>query len=103
MVVYAQLANESVAKLFVAGVVPGLMFATGFFVICSIMAMRRNYPRYERVGLKGRVKATGKASWALLMPIMILVGIRFGVFTEMEVAAAAASTHSWSACSSIEG
>ena len=77
------------AKLFLAGVVPGLMFASGFFVICSIMAARRNYPRYERVGLKGRVRATGRASWALLMPIMILVGIRFGVFTEMEVAAAA--------------
>ena len=90
MVVYAQLANESVAKLFLAGIVPGLLFASGFFVICSIMAARRNYPRYERVNFTGRAKATGRASWALMMPIMILVGIRFGVFTEMEVAAAAA-------------
>jgi TRAP-type transport system large permease protein len=90
MVVYAQLANESVAKLFLAGVVPGLLLALGFFAIASIVAWMRGYPRKERVNFSGRVKATGRASWALLMPLIIIVGIRFGVFTETEVAAAVA-------------
>ncbi len=88
MVVYAQLANESVAKLFIAGLVPGLLLALGFFVIASIVAYRRGYPRKERVSFRGRAQATGRASWALLMPVIIIVGIRFGVFTETEVAAA---------------
>src|SRR5882672_9649287 len=74
MVVYAQLANESVAKMFVAGIVPGLMLAAGFFVICSLVAWKRNYPRMQRVNFSGRVKATGRASWALLMPVIIIVG-----------------------------
>jgi tripartite ATP-independent transporter DctM subunit len=89
LIILGIITEQSIGQLFLAGIVPGLLFAAGFFVICSIMAARRNYPRYERVGFKGRVKATGRASWALMMPIMILVGIRFGVFTEMEVAAAA--------------
>jgi tripartite ATP-independent transporter DctM subunit len=88
MVVYAQIANESVAKMFMAGIVPGFMLAAGFFVIATIVAWKRGYPRKERVPLRGRVKATGSAFWALLMPIIIIVGIRFGVFTETEVAAA---------------
>ena len=88
MVVYAQIANESVAKMFMAGIVPGLMLAGGFFVIATLMAMKHGYPRKQRVDFRGRVKATSSASWALLMPIIIIVGIRFGVFTETEVAAA---------------
>jgi tripartite ATP-independent transporter DctM subunit len=88
MVVYAQIANESVAKMFMSGIVPGFMLAAGFFVIATIVAMKRGYPRKERVDLRGRVKATGSAAWALIMPIIIIVGIRFGVFTETEVAAA---------------
>ena len=89
MVVYAQIANESVAKMFIAGIVPGLMLAAGFFVICSLIAWKRGYPRMPRVNLAGKVKATSNASWALLMPVIIIVGIRFGVFTETEVAAVA--------------
>ena len=44
MVVYAQLSSQSVVKLFMAGVVPGLLLAAGFMVVCSIVARVRNYP-----------------------------------------------------------
>lgn len=89
MVIYAQIANESVAKMFLAGVVPGLMLSFGFFVLCTIIAHRRDYPKQAPVSFKGKVRATGSAFWALLMPIIIIVGIRFGVVTETEVASSA--------------
>lgn len=87
MVVYAQMANVSVAKLFLAGIVPGLVLAAGYFGICAVLARVRNYPTLPRVPLRGRVRATGRASWALAMPVIIVLGIRFGLFTDTEVAA----------------
>ena len=89
MVIYAQIANESVAKMFLAGVIPGLMLSGGFFVLCSVIAHRRDYPKQPPISLKGKARATGSAFWALLMPIIIIVGIRFGVVTETEVASSA--------------
>jgi len=89
MVIYAQIANESVAKMFLAGIVPGLMLSAGFFVLCTVIAHRRDYPKRPAVNFKGKVNATGRAFWALLMPIIIIVGIRFGVVTETEVASSA--------------
>jgi len=87
MVVYAQMANVSVGKLFLAGIVPGLMLAFGFLCICSVLARMRNYPTMPRVDLRGRLRATGRAFWALAMPVIIVLGIRFGLFTDTEVAA----------------
>ncbi len=88
MVVYAQIANVSVIRMFLAGVVPGLMLAAGFFVLCTWIARRRDYPSETPTDLRGKVLATRRASWALAMPLLIIVGIRAGLFTETEVAAA---------------
>jgi tripartite ATP-independent transporter DctM subunit len=90
MVVYAQISNQSVVKLFMAGVVPAIILALGFLVICSIVARYRNYPSREAVDWKMKVRATGRASWALMMPVIIIGGIRFGVLTVTESAAVAA-------------
>lgn len=89
MVVYAQLASQSVVKLFMAGVVPGLMLAGGFLVICTIVARLRKYPTPEPIPFKGKVRATGRAGWALMMPLIIIGGIRFGLVTDTEAAAVA--------------
>jgi TRAP-type transport system large permease protein len=89
MVIYAQIANQSVAKMFLAGIVPGLLLSMGFFVLCSVIAHRRGYPKQAPVSFKGKIAATRSASWALLMPVIIIVGIRFGVVTETEVASSA--------------
>jgi tripartite ATP-independent transporter DctM subunit len=88
MVVYAQIANVSVIRMFLAGIVPGLMLAAGFFALCTVIARRRGYPAEQRTNFAGKVRATGRASWALAMPILIILGIRAGLFTETEVAAA---------------
>ncbi|MFO1318958.1 MAG: TRAP transporter large permease [Burkholderiales bacterium] len=89
MVVYAQLSQQSVVKLFMAGVVPGLLLASGFLVICSIVARVRDYPSRPAVPLAGKMRATGRAGWALLMPVIIIGGIRFGYTTDTEAAVVA--------------
>lgn len=89
MVVYAQLASQSVVKLFMAGVVPGLMLAGGFLLICTIVAGLRKYPIPEPIPFKGKVRATSRAGWALMMPVIIIGGIRFGLVTDTEAAAVA--------------
>jgi TRAP-type transport system large permease protein len=90
MVVYAQLANQSVVKLFMSGVLPGLILAAGFMVICTIVARRRNYASEPAATWSQRGHATWRAGWALLMPVIIILGIRFGLLTDTEAAAAAA-------------
>ena len=89
MVVYAQLSSQSVVKLFMAGIVPGLLLAAGFLAICSIIARLRSYPAREPVNLRGKVRATGRAGWALMMPVIIIGGIRFGWVTDTEAAVVA--------------
>ncbi|PZQ83051.1 MAG: hypothetical protein DI549_09175 [Ancylobacter novellus] len=89
MVVYAQIANVSVAKMFLSGVIPGLLLAGGFLVICSIIGHRRDLPREPSMTWKEKFGVTGRAAWALLMPVIILVGIRMGLMTDTEIAAIA--------------
>jgi tripartite ATP-independent transporter DctM subunit len=89
MVVYAQISNQSVVKLFMAGVVPAILLAIGFLIVCSIVARYRKYPSREPVGWKIKARATGRASWALMMPVIIIGGIRFGLLTVTESAALA--------------
>ena len=89
MVVYAQISSQSVVKLFMAGVVPAILLAAGFLVVCSLVARYRSYPSREPVDLKAKVRATGRASWALMMPVIVIGGIRFGLLTVTESAAVA--------------
>ena len=89
MVVYAQLSSQSVVKLFMAGVVPGLLLALGFLVICSVVARVRGFPARAPVPVPEKLRATGRAGWALLMPVIILGGIRLGLTTDTEAAAVA--------------
>lgn len=90
MVVYAQLAGQSVLKMFMSGILPGLLMFAGFMVIAAIIGRRRNYAAQERMPMTERVVATRRAFWALLMPVIIIGGIRMGFFTDTEVAAVAA-------------
>jgi len=90
MVVYAQIASQSVVKLFMAGVVPGVLLAAGFLVICTLVARKRDYPRLPRTTMRERGRATWQAGWALMMPVIIIGGIRFGLVTDTEAAAVVA-------------
>lgn len=89
MVVYASATDVSVGRMFLAGVIPGLL--AGFMLMATIyiIAVRRNLPKGEWQGW-GEVAAAGKdASWGLLLIVIILGGIYGGIFTPTEAAAVA--------------
>jgi C4-dicarboxylate transporter DctM subunit len=77
----------SVAALFLGGVIPGVMLGIGLGIAAYLIAKKRNYPRHEAVPFRELVKAAGQASWALFMPVLILVGITGGIVTVTESAA----------------
>ena len=84
MVIAGTLTNLSIAKLFVGGIMPGLIMGLGFIIPTCYMAKKRNYPKHERVPMKERVKIIKDVIWALLMPIILMVGILSGIFTPTE-------------------
>ncbi len=90
MVVYALIANVSVAGLFIAGIIPGVMIGLGMMVIAYFMAVRRGYPaRTEAISREEAWLRTRQALPALLMPLIIIGGILFGVVTPTEAGAIA--------------
>jgi tripartite ATP-independent transporter DctM subunit len=86
LVLYGTLASTSVGALFLGGVVPGLLMGASLSVLVYWFAKKRNYPVYDRAGLREVLVATGKAFFALITPAIILVGITAGVFTPTEAA-----------------
>ncbi len=88
-VIWGVIAEQSIAKLFLSGVVPGLMMATALAVVVLIRAAHDRLPRLPRASLPeiGRALADGK--WALLAPVIVLGGIYAGIFTPTEAAAVA--------------
>ncbi len=91
MVVYAFMMNVSVAGLFAAGVVPGLLVGFGLMAVTAVIAKRRNYPKAAERASLGRMARSGReAALPLLTPVIILGGIIGGVFTPTEAASVAA-------------
>lgn len=79
----------SIAALFVAGVLPGLLLGLTLAVLCLYMAKKRNYPRGEVIPLKQALKICVDALWGLMTMFIILGGILSGVFTATESASIA--------------
>jgi tripartite ATP-independent transporter DctM subunit len=71
----------SIASLFMAGIVPGLLMSACLMVLCLIFAKKRNYPKGETIPLKQALKICGEALWGLMAMVIILGGILSGVFT----------------------
>jgi tripartite ATP-independent transporter DctM subunit len=88
-VIYAWMAEESVAAMFAAGIVPGLLVGLGMAVPVFVIARKRNYPKEPPPTFAGLMLALRNALPALLIPVIIMGGILFGWFTPTEAAAVA--------------
>jgi tripartite ATP-independent transporter DctM subunit len=90
MIIYAWMAEESVAKVFLAGFVPGFLAGGLMMGLCYYYARRYNYPVEERFSLIRVAETSVEAGWAMGIPAVIWGGIFLGVATATEVAALAA-------------
>jgi C4-dicarboxylate transporter DctM subunit len=91
LVLYALVSDASIGYLFWAGIIPGLLMGLGQMMVNSWVAHRRNFPVEEAVPLRDLPGITLRALPVLLMPVILLGGIRGGVMTPTEAAAVAAA------------
>ncbi|WP_343741577.1 TRAP transporter large permease subunit [Herbaspirillum huttiense] len=90
MVMYSVSTNTSVGKLFMAGVVPGLLLAFLLGLTTWFLARKNNYPRLKKATWAERVAAFRKSGWGLFLIVIVMGGIYSGAFTPTEAAAMAA-------------
>lgn len=79
----------SVAHLFIAGIVPGVMLGLSLMILCFYIARRDNFPKGEVIPLRRAITIAGEAFWGLLTVVIIIGGILSGIFTPTESAAVA--------------
>ncbi|MHA3904546.1 TRAP transporter large permease [Castellaniella sp. WN] len=89
-IIYGVTTNTSISKLFISGVVPGILMGGALLLAWRIVARRRQLPTAPRATPAERRRAVADSVWAIFMPVIILGGIRFGVFTPTEAAVVAA-------------
>ena len=87
LILYALSANASIAALFVAGILPGLVMCAGFMFMCWWVGKRRNFPRdrspFDMAAFRTHLLY---ALPAVLLPVLIVIFLRFGIATPTEVA-----------------
>lgn len=90
MIIYAYVMGESVAALFLAGIVPGILIGLSLMVIVYLLADRENLPAATtRATWPERGRASLNAFWPLMTPVIIMGGILGGIFTPTEASAVA--------------
>ncbi|MFW8566254.1 TRAP transporter large permease [Orrella sp. 11846] len=88
-IIWGVIAEQSIATLFLAGIVPGLALAVGLSSLVAWRAHRENIPRLKRASFAEVRVAFREGIWALLAPVLVLGGIYGGIFTPTESAAVA--------------
>lgn len=89
MIVYSVCAEVSVSKMFLGGVVPGILLGLGLMVAWFFHVKKRDYPIGPKSSLKEILKATKEAALAIFLPFFIIICITTGVATATETAALA--------------
>ncbi|MGE8106324.1 TRAP transporter large permease [Allorhizobium sp. NPDC080224] len=90
-IVFGVAANVSITQLFMAGIVPGMLMGIALVIAWQIVVRKDNVKPLPKAPAKERLRATGRAAWALGMPVIILGGIKAGVVTPTEAAVIAAA------------
>lgn len=90
MIIFGVVANVSIGKLFMAAIVPGLLMGVSLLVAWLIVARKDQVAVLPRMPMRERAKVALNSIWALVMPVGIVGGMKFGVFTPTEAAVVAA-------------
>ena len=88
LIIYGSIASVSIARLFMGGVVPGLLMGVALMVLVYIMAIKRKYPR-DKFSFNSMVRQFFSSILSLITPFIILSGFVFGWFTPTEAASVA--------------
>ena len=89
MIIHASAVNMPINRLFVSGAIPGVLMGIGFMIYCNLHAKALGMPKKPRATLKQVWQSFIKAFFALMTPVIILVGIMGGIFTATESGAIA--------------
>jgi TRAP-type transport system large permease protein len=89
-VIYGVTTNTSISALFASGIVPGLFMGAGLILAWRWVLRRIDLPGGQPLPMADKLKASGRAFWAALMPLIIIGGMKSGVFTPTEAAVVAA-------------
>lgn len=90
MVIFGLLASTSIGKLFIGGIVPGLLMGVFLLVASGLIARRRGFPAGRWSGFAELLRAALDAGLAVLTPFIVIAGLVFGVATTTEIGAVAA-------------
>jgi C4-dicarboxylate transporter DctM subunit len=91
MVIYAVSTNSSIGRLFIAGVIPGILLALILLFCTWAVAKKRNYPRMKKASLREVWDSFRASVWGLLLIVVVIGGIYSGIFTPTEAAAMSAA------------
>lgn len=91
LILYGTIGEVSIGRLFAAGIIPGILMMTFLMIAVSLRAKSKKYiPERKRASLREVVSAFASSIWAFLFPVILIGGIRFGLFTPSEAGAFAA-------------
>ncbi|HUL00678.1 MAG TPA: TRAP transporter large permease [Nitrospirota bacterium] len=90
MILFGVIANVSIVKLFLGGIIPGILIGIGLMIGWYFHSKKMNYPSEGKFNAKKALKSLIDSIWALILPGIILGGIVFGIFTPTEAGVIAA-------------
>ncbi|UTV98076.1 TRAP transporter large permease subunit [Marinomonas rhizomae] len=90
LILFGVTSGVSISQLFIAGLAPGLMMGVLLIFVWWYVTRKEDIELLEKASLSERLHALKNALWALILPVIIVVGLRFGVFTPTEAGAVAA-------------